>query len=53
MLARQAEVRLDLFFPLVEIVLHFAGKDLAELGIDAADVGRKRVNEGRDRQPAR
>ena len=46
MFARQSQVRLDLFFPGVEILLHLAGEDLAELGIDAADVGGQRLNQG-------
>ena len=51
MLARQPEVRLDLLFPRVEILLHLAGEDLAELGIDAADVGSQRLNQGQQNAP--
>ena len=46
-LAAQAELRLDCFFPGVEILLHFAGENLAELGVDAADVGGQRLDGGR------
>ena len=50
MFARKADQRLDLFFPLVEIVLHLARQDLAELGVDAADVGREGVDWRRNHQ---
>ncbi len=45
-LAAEAEMRLDFLFPGVEIVLHLAGKNLAELGVDAADVGGQRFDGG-------
>ena len=47
MFAGQPELRLDLFFPRVEIVLHLARKNLAELRVDAADVGSQRLDERR------
>ena len=46
MLAAQAQLRLDLLFPGVEIVLNFARENLAELGVDAADVGGQRHDAG-------
>ena len=49
-LAAQAELRLDQFFPRIEIFLHLAGKDLAELGIDAADVGGQSLDRGQQNQ---
>ena len=38
MLAAQAEMRLDPLLPRVQIFLHLAAKNLAKLGVDAADV---------------
>src|SRR3954464_11672763 len=45
MLTRQPDKRLDVLFPLVEIVLHFAGQNLPKLRIHVADVRRKRVHQ--------
>ena len=50
MLARKPDQRLDLFFPLVEIVLHLARQNLAELRIHAADVRREGLHQRRDHQ---
>ncbi len=45
-LAAQAELRLDQLFPCVQIFLDFARENLAELGVDAADVGGQRLHRG-------
>ena len=50
MLPRKADQRFNLFFPLVEIVLHLAGQNLAELRVHAADVGREGVDQRRNRE---
>ena len=46
MLAAQPELRLDQLFPRVEIFFDLARENLAELGVDAADVGGQRLNRG-------
>ena len=48
MFAAEAEMRLDFFFPGIDVVLHLAGKDLAELRVDAADIGREGFDKGRE-----
>ena len=48
--AGEAELRLDQFFPGVEVFLHLAGEDLAELGVDAADVGGQGFDGGQEEQ---
>ncbi len=48
MIAAQSDLRLNLLLPLVEIVLHFAREDLAELGVHAADVRGQRVDDRRE-----
>ncbi len=45
-LAAEAELRLDQLLPGVEIFLHLAGQNLAELGVDAADVRGQRLDRG-------
>jgi len=49
-LAAQAEQRLDMVFPRIKILLHFAGEDFAELGVDAADVCGEGFNGGQQDQ---
>ena len=49
-IAAEAEQRLDLGFPCVKILLHFAGEDFAEFGVDAADVGGEGFNDGQHDQ---
>ena len=46
MLAGEAQLRFDQFFPGVEVLLDLAGEDLAELGVDAADLGGQRLDQG-------
>ena len=41
----EPEVRLDFFFPRVEVFLNFVRENLAELGVDAADVGGQGLDE--------
>ena len=50
MFAGESEERLDLFFPLIQIVLHLAGQNLAELGVDAADICGEGVDQGHNHQ---
>ena len=51
MVAGQPELRLDLFFPGIEIVLNFKRQNLSELRVDAADIRSQRLNErGYDNQ---
>ena len=45
MFAAQADMRLDLLLPRVEIVLHLARQNLAELGVHAADVRGQRIDQ--------
>src|ERR1039457_2565513 len=54
MLAAEADLRLDLLLPGVQILLDLAGKDLAELRVDADDVrgqhldGRQQKHQQKD-----
>src|ERR1019366_413931 len=48
--ASQAEQWLDLLLPCIEVFLDFAGEDLAELRIDAADVRGQGLDRGQQNQ---
>ena len=48
MLAGEAELRLDQLLPGVEVLLDLAGQNLAELGVDTADVGGQRLDRGEE-----
>ncbi len=49
-IARESDLRFDLFFPFIEVVLHLARKNLAVLRIHAADVRRKGIYQSREYQ---
>ena len=44
----QAELRLDQFLPGIEVFFDLAREDLAELGVDAADVGGQCLHGGEE-----